>query len=124
MAYKFEAEEATATLEQVDWQLGRTGKLTPIAIVSPVELAGATIRRATLNNYGDILRKRVRVGAKVWIRRSNEVIPEIMGRVDEYVPGGKRTSKSPPSAPPAEAFWWSAARTCSVKTARAASRNW
>ena len=93
VAYKFEAEEATATLEQVDWQLGRTGKLTPIAIVSPVELAGATIRRATLNNYGDILRKRVRVGAKVWIRRSNEVIPEIMGRVDEYVPGEKDIEK-------------------------------
>ena len=94
VAYKFEAEEATATLEQVDWQLGRTGKLTPIAIVSPVELAGATIRRATLNNYGDILRKRVRVGAKVWIRRSNEVIPEIMGRVDEYVPGGEGHRKA------------------------------
>ena len=93
VAYKFEAEEATATLEQVDWQLGRTGKLTPIAIVSPVELAGATIRRATLNNYGDILRKRVRVGAKVWIRRSNEVIPEIMGRVDEFVPGERDIEK-------------------------------
>ena len=93
VAYKFEAEEATATLEQVDWQLGRTGKLTPIAIVSPVELAGATIRRATLNNYGDILRKRVRVGAKVWIRRSNEVIPEIMGRVDEFVPGEQDIEK-------------------------------
>ena len=93
IAYKFEAEEATATLERVDWQLGRTGKLTPIATVSPVELAGATIRRATLNNYGDILRKRVRIGAKVWIRRSNDVIPEIMGRVDEYAPGERDIEK-------------------------------
>ena len=93
VAYKFEAEEATATLERVDWQLGRTGKLTPIAIVSPVELAGATIRRATLNNYGDILRKRVRVGAKVWIRRSNDVIPEIMGRVDEFSPDERDIEK-------------------------------
>ncbi len=84
VAYKFEAEEATATLEAVTWQIGRTGKLTPLAHLSPVELAGATVRRATLNNWQDIQRKRVKIGAKVWIRRSNEVIPEIMGRVDEY----------------------------------------
>ena len=87
VAYKFEAEEVTATLEDVTWELGRTGKLTPLAHVSPVDLAGATVKRATLNNYGDIQRKRVRIGAKVWIRRSNEVIPEIMGRVEEFVPG-------------------------------------
>ena len=93
VAYKFEAEEATATLESVDWQLGRTGKLTPLAHVSSVELAGATVRRATLNNYADILRKRIKIGAKVWIRRSNEVIPEIMGRVDEFVPGEREIEK-------------------------------
>ena len=84
VAYKFEAEEMTTTLEAVDWQIGRTGKLTPVAKVAPVELAGATVRQATLNNWQDIQRKRVRLGAKVWIRRSNEVIPEIMGRVDEF----------------------------------------
>lgn len=87
VAYKFEAEEMTSTLEDVTWQIGRTGKLTPLAHVSPVELAGATVKRATLNNWQDIQRKRVKIGAKVWIRRSNEVIPEIMGRVDEYVEG-------------------------------------
>ena len=82
VAYKFEAEERLTTVENVVWQVGRTGKLTPLAFVSPVELAGATVKRATLNNYGDILRKRVRVGSQVWIRRSNEVIPEILGRAD------------------------------------------
>ena len=82
VAYKFEAEERTTTVENVVWQVGRTGKLTPLAFVSPVELAGATVRRATLNNYGDILRKRVKIGSQVWIRRSNEVIPEILGRVE------------------------------------------
>lgn len=61
--------------------------------MSPVEIAGATVKRATLNNYGDILRKRVRVGARVWLRRSNEVIPEIMGRVDEYEPGERDIEK-------------------------------
>ena len=84
VAYKFEAEETTTLLEAVDWQIGRTGKLTPVAKVAPVELAGATVRQATLNNWQDIQRKRVKIGARVWIRRSNEVIPEIMGRVDEF----------------------------------------
>ena len=82
IAYKFEAEEVTTLLEDVTWQIGRTGKLTPLAHVSPVELAGATVRKATLNNYTDILRKRVKIGARVWIRRSNEVIPEIMALWD------------------------------------------
>ena len=93
VAYKFEAEEMTSTLEDVTWQIGRTGKLTPLAHVSPVELAGATVKRATLNNWQDIQRKRVKIGAKVWIRRSNEVIPEIMGRVDEYVEGERDVIK-------------------------------
>ena len=93
VAYKFEAEEMTSTLEDVTWQIGRTGKLTPLAHVSPVELAGATVKRATLNNWQDIQRKRVKIGAKVWIRRSNEVIPEIMGRVDEYVEGEREILK-------------------------------
>ena len=93
VAYKFEAEEVTTLLTDVTWQIGRTGKLTPLAHVSPVELAGATVRRATLNNWTDIQRKRVRIGARVWIRRSNEVIPEIMGRVDEFEPGERDVEK-------------------------------
>ena len=93
VAYKFEAEEMTTTLEDVTWQIGRTGKLTPVAKVSPVELAGATVKQATLNNWQDIQRKRVKLGAKVWIRRSNEVIPEIMGRVDEYAEGEREIQK-------------------------------
>lgn len=84
VAFKFEAEEVTTELKEVSWELGRTGKLTPLAHLEPVELAGATIQRATLNNLGDIERKRLKLGARVWLRRSNEVIPEIMGRVDAY----------------------------------------
>lgn len=79
IAFKFEAEEAVTTVKSVVWQVGRTGKLTPLAFVEPVELAGATVRKATLNNFGDILRKDVKIGSKVLIRRSNEVIPEILG---------------------------------------------
>lgn len=81
IAYKFEAEEAETTVEKVVWQVGRTGKLTPLAFIAPVELAGATVRRATLNNFGDLTRKDVKVGSRVLVRRSNEVIPEILGAV-------------------------------------------
>ncbi len=82
MAYKFEAEESETTVKDVIWQVGRTGKLTPLAIVEPVELAGATVQKATLNNYGDLTRKDVKIGSKVLIRRSNEVIPEIIRAVE------------------------------------------
>lgn len=81
MAFKFEAEEAETTVREVDWQVGRTGKLTPLAHLDPVELGGVTVKKATLNNFGDILRKDVKVGSVVRIRRSNEVIPEILGAV-------------------------------------------
>ena len=99
VAYKFEAEETTTTLNEVTWELGRTGKLTPLAHVEPVDFYGVTVRKATLNNYGDILRKRVAIGAPVWIRRSNDVIPEIMGRVGEPAEGEK--SIIPPTCCPA-----------------------
>jgi DNA ligase (NAD+) len=83
MAYKFAAEETTSVVEEVTWEVGRTGKLTPLAHLTPVELAGATIQRATLNNYDDIQRKRVKIGSRVFIRRSNDVIPEILGAVPD-----------------------------------------
>ena len=81
IAYKFEAEEAESTVLNVVWQVGRTGKLTPLAEIEPVELAGATVRRATLNNFGDLMRKDVKINSRVLVRRSNEVIPEILGAV-------------------------------------------
>lgn len=83
VAYKFAAEENTATLLDVTWELGRTGKLTPLAHLTPTDIGGVTVKRATLNNFGDIQRKNVAIGCEVWIRRSNDVIPEIMGRVGE-----------------------------------------
>ena len=83
VAYKFDAEQVTTRLVDVEWQVGRTGKLTPIGNLEAVELCGATIRRATLNNYGDILRKRLKCDALVFVRRSNDVIPEILGAAEE-----------------------------------------
>lgn len=86
MAFKFAAEETTTTVRDITWEVGRTGKLTPRASFDPVELAGATIRHATLNNYDDIQRKRVGIGSRVFIRRSNDVIPEILSAVEGDVP--------------------------------------
>lgn len=85
VAYKFEAEETTTVLQSVSWNVGRTGKITPLARVEPVELAGVTVQNCTLNNIGDIERKNLKfaLGTRVFIRRSNDVIPEILGKVTE-----------------------------------------
>lgn len=87
IAYKFEAQEATTKLLDVEWNVGRSGRVGPTAILEPVELAGVTVKRATLNNIDDIRRKGVRLGAEVFVRRSNDVIPEIMGVVNESLEG-------------------------------------
>ena len=89
IAYKFEAQEATTKLLDVEWNVGRSGRVSPTAILEPVELAGVTVKRATLNNMDDIARKGVRLGAEVFVRRSNDVIPEIMGVVPESLEGTK-----------------------------------
>lgn len=94
IAFKFAAEEQTTVVRDITWEVGRTGKLTPLAHLEPVELMGATVRKATLNNYDDIKRKRVGIGSTVFIRRSNDVIPEILSSVDEGEPEN-------PVAPPA-----------------------
>ncbi|MDE7395412.1 MAG: NAD-dependent DNA ligase LigA, partial [Clostridiales bacterium] len=83
IAYKFEAEETSTELKDVVWQVGRTGKLTPLAVLEPVELCGATVARATLNNMADIRRKKVKIGSTVFVRRSNDVIPEILGIAED-----------------------------------------
>lgn len=83
MAFKFEALETSTILKDVVWQVGRTGKVSPIAILEPVELAGATIQRATLNNIEDIRKKNVYKNSRVFIRRSNEVIPEVLGLAEK-----------------------------------------
>ncbi len=86
IAYKFPAEELTTTITDITWEVGRTGKLTPLAHLEPVDFMGVTVRKATLNNYDDILRKNVGIGSRVLIRRSNDVIPEILKSVDEHAP--------------------------------------
>lgn len=79
IAYKFAAEEVTTTLLDVIWQVSRTGKVNPIAVLDPVDLAGVTVSRATLSNMSEIKRKDIKLNSRVFIRRSNDVIPEITG---------------------------------------------
>lgn len=83
MAYKYEAEEDTTKIIDVEWNTTRTGKIVPTGILEPVELNGVTVKRATLNNLTDIKRKGVKLNSTVFIRRSNDVIPEIMGVVED-----------------------------------------
>lgn len=96
IAYKFFAQEVITTLRSVSWEVGRTGKITPLAHLEPVEIGGATVKRATLNNKWDIQRKKVKLGSQVWVRRSNDVIPEIMGVQDE---NGGEEIKTPEVCP-------------------------
>lgn len=92
LAYKFEAEETTTVVEDILWQVSRTGRINPLAVLKPVDLLGVTVQKATLNNFADILKKGVKIGSRVFIRRSNDVIPEIMG-VAEYPDGCKDVTR-------------------------------
>lgn len=87
IAYKFEAQETTTKLLGIEWNVGRTGKISPVGILEPVNIGGITVKRATLNNIDDIKRKGVRIGAEVFLRRSNDVIPEITGVVKDSLDG-------------------------------------
>lgn len=78
-AYKFPPNEAYTTLRQVVWETGRTGNVTPRAVLDPVQVGGTTITSATLNNPGDIARKGLALGDRVVVRRAAEVIPEVTG---------------------------------------------
>jgi len=93
VAYKFDALEVSTTVLDVVWRVGRTGRITPSAILSPVDIGGVTVKKATLNNYDDIVRKNVGIGSTVFLRRSNDVIPEILYGVDSTA----TESVSPPT---------------------------
>lgn len=97
VAYKFEAIEETTRLLDVQWNVGRTGKVTPTAILEPVEIGGVTVSRSTLNNMDDIRRKNVKLKGLVLLRRSNDVIPEILGAVNEAEDQDKLQEILPPT---------------------------
>ena len=95
VAYKFKAKQAFTKLNEITWQVGRTGAITPVAELDPVKLAGSTISRATLHNYDEIQRKDIRVGDTVVIEKGGDVIPKIVSVVL-----GERSKKSQPTLPP------------------------
>lgn len=99
IAYKFPAKQATTTVNDIVVQVGRTGVLTPVALLEPVEVCGVTIARATLHNFDEIVRLDVRIGDRVLIERSGDVIPKIIKVIDSVRTGKERKPHIPTLCP-------------------------
>jgi len=99
VAYKFAPEEATTTVEDIQMQVGRTGTLTPIAILKPVLVAGSTISRATLHNEDEIRKKDIRIGDTVAIHKAGDVIPEVEKVIKELRVGKEKMFFFPQKCP-------------------------
>jgi DNA ligase (NAD+) len=99
IAYKFPAEQGTTKIKEVYWQIGRTGALTPVALMEPVQLAGTTVTHATLHNFDEIERLGVRVGDSVVVEKAGDIIPKVI-RVLDKLRTGKEKKISPPKKCP------------------------
>lgn len=99
VAHKFPAEEQLTILRDIEIQVGRTGKLTPVAKLEPVFVGGTTVSNATLHNEDEIRRKDVRIGDTVIVRRAGDVIPEVVGVVVERRPANAQTFVMPTTCP-------------------------
>jgi DNA ligase (NAD+) len=99
VAFKYPPRQETTTIEDIIVQVGRTGALTPVAIVSPVNLGGATVRRATLHNQDEIDRKDIRIGDRVVIQRAGDVIPEVVSVVLDVRTGKEKKFHLPHHCP-------------------------
>jgi DNA ligase (NAD+) len=99
VAFKYPPRQETTTIEDIIVQVGRTGALTPVAIVSPVNLGGATVRRATLHNQDEIDRKDIRIGDRVMIQRAGDVIPEVVKVITDVRTGKEKKFKLPDRCP-------------------------
>ncbi|MGQ9476986.1 MAG: NAD-dependent DNA ligase LigA [Candidatus Bipolaricaulia bacterium] len=99
VAYKFSPRQATTRIKEIILQVGRTGAITPVALLEPVELAGATISRATLHNQDEIAAKDIRIGDLVLIERAGDVIPEVVKAIPEARTGAEREFVMPERCP-------------------------
>jgi len=98
-AYKYPPEQAETTLEDIDWRVGRTGVLTPTAVLTPVKLSGSVISRATLHNEDFIRAKDIRIGDRVVINKAGEIIPEVLRVVVEKRTGDEKEVEIPSVCP-------------------------
>lgn len=98
-AYKYPPEQAETTLEDIDWRVGRTGVLTPTAVLTPVKLSGSVISRATLHNEDFIRAKDIRIGDRVIINKAGEIIPEVLRVVAEKRTGDEKKVEIPSVCP-------------------------
>ncbi len=124
IAYKFPPEQVTTKVKDIIVQVGRTGAITPVAVLEPVEVAGSTVSRATLHNEDEIRRKDIRIGDWVWLVKSGDVIPKITGVIKERRNGDEKEFKMPefcPSCgaklykPEGEAIWRCPNVSCPAK---------
>ncbi len=99
VAYKFAPEGRTTRLEDVLVQVGRTGVLTPVAVLEPVQIAGTTVSRATLHNFDEVARLDVRIGDTVWVSKGGEVIPKVTGVLSSKRPANAEVVAAPDSCP-------------------------
>ncbi len=99
IAYKYAAERAQTTLLDVEFQVGKTGRITPRAVMAPVLLAGTTVQHASLHNFGEIRRKDIRVGDPVIVEKAGEIIPQVIEAVTAERPKGARKVKAPRECP-------------------------
>lgn len=99
IAYKYAAEQGVTILREIQWQVGKTGKLTPRARLDPVLVAGTTVQHATLHNMGEVRRKDLRIGDTVIIEKAGEIIPQVVSVVDELRPDDAELPQPPEKCP-------------------------
>jgi len=127
IAYKYPAQEVTTKLLDISVKVGRTGVITPIAVLNPVEIGGVIVKQATLHNFDYIANKDIRIGDRVLVKRAGEVIPYIIGPVTDVRSGDEKLYEPPRTCPacgapvenfPGEVAWYCVNSSCPAQLLR------